>query len=269
MPAPVLKTPPLVVAETWTGFYIGAAAGARWTNHNLTIRTIDELFLGGFVQNNFPLCTTNIPPCASGATYRNAAFKIGPYAGYNVQLGQSIVAGVEADWAWANQTNTQGGFKFFLAVPGIQPDSTIAIKSGWDASVRGRLGVLVTPTLLLYATGGAAWLQTSVTSSCGPVSCFPTTFAPLVLTQSSVRSGWTIGGGIETMFGPNWLARAEYRYADYGSASYTDVRPCTPTPSPACGTATSLNVSYNVSYRTHAAMVGFAYKFGNAVVARY
>ena len=101
-----------------------AAAGARWTDHNLSIRAIDELFPGA-AQNDFPLCTTNVPPCASGATYRNTAFKIGPYAGYNVQLGHLWVAGIEADWSWADQTNTQSVFKYFLAVPGFQPDSSI------------------------------------------------------------------------------------------------------------------------------------------------
>jgi len=270
MPAPVLKAPPAVVINSWSGFYLGAAAGARATDHNLDITAIDELFLGGPVQNDFPLCTTNVTPCGTGASFHNTGFRVGPYAGYNVQLGKLWVAGVEADWAWADQTTIQGGFKYFLGGPGIPPDSTIAIKSGWDASLRGRLGILATPTLLLYGTGGAAWLQTGITSNCGPVSCFQPIVGPAILTQSSVRTGWTTGGGVEAMFGSNWIARAEYRYSDYGSSSYTEVRPCTPTPGPACGTATSINVAYNVSYKTHTAMFGLAYKFGDAaVVARY
>jgi outer membrane immunogenic protein len=265
---PVKAPPAAVVVNSWTGFYIGAAAGGRWTDHNLDITAIDEFFLGG-VQRDFPLCTTNTPPCGRSASFRDVAFRVGPYAGYNWQVGK-LVAGIEADWAWADQTNTQGGFKYFLAIPGFLPDSTIAIKSGWEASARARLGFLATPTLLLYGTGGAAWLQTTLTSTCGPTSCFPATYAPSVLTRSETRTGWTIGAGVEAMFGPNWIARAEYRYSDYGSSSYTDVRPCSPTPGPNCGIFTSLNVSYNVSYRTHAGMVGIAYKFGDpAVVARY
>ena len=60
-----------------------------------------------------------------------------------MQLGKLWVAGIEADWAWADQTTTQGGFKYYLGGPGIPPDSTLAIKSGWDASLRGRLGILL------------------------------------------------------------------------------------------------------------------------------
>jgi outer membrane immunogenic protein len=270
MQAPVLKAAPAVVTNGWSGFYLGAAAGARATDHDLNIRAIDELFVGGFAQNDFPLCATNTPPCSSGATFRNTAFRVGPYAGYNVQFANRWVAGVEADWAWADQTTTQGGFKFFLGGVGLPPDSTFAIKSGWDASLRGRIGFLATPTLLFYGTGGAAWLQTDVTSNCGPVSCFQPIVGPAVVTHSSVRTGWTAGGGIEAMFGSNWIARAEYRYSDYGSSGYTDVRPCTSAPGLNCNAATSINVAYNVSYRTHTAMFGLAYKFGDAaVVARY
>jgi outer membrane immunogenic protein len=140
-------------------------------------------------------------------------------------------------------------------------DSTIALKSGWDASVRTRIGYLATPTLLVYATGGAAWMQTEITSNCGPVSCVPGQYSPAVLTQSSVQTGWTIGGGIESVLASNWLLRAEYRYTDYGTASYTDHRTCSPSPSPSCGIFTALDVSYDIALRTHTATVGLAYKF--------
>ena len=108
MPAPVLKAPPAVVINSWSGFYLGAAAGARATDHNLDITGIDELFLGGFVQNNFPLCTTNVTPCGTGASFHNTGFRVGPYAGYNVQLGKLWVAGIEADWAVIPSTDSTG-----------------------------------------------------------------------------------------------------------------------------------------------------------------
>jgi outer membrane immunogenic protein len=28
--------------------------------------------------------------------------------------------------------------------------------------------------------------------------------------------GWTVGGGVEYAFDPNWSIRAEYRYTDFG-----------------------------------------------------
>ena len=83
------------------------------------------------------------------------------------------MAGVEADRGWANKTTTLVGMVYPATglITGLAAD-TFSVKTGWDASVRGRLGVLLDPTLLLYETGGAAWLHVESTSTCGaaPIS---------------------------------------------------------------------------------------------------
>ena len=33
---------------------------------------------------------------------------------------------------------------------------------------------------------------------------------------SNDRSGWTVGGGLEYMFGPGWSVFGEYNYMDFG-----------------------------------------------------
>ena len=58
--------------------------------------------------------------------------------------------------------------------------------------------------------------------------------------------------------GSNWIARAEYRYADYGRFSDTDVRTAV------LGVQT---VNYDTTVRTHTATFGLAYKFGNTSAA--
>jgi outer membrane immunogenic protein len=40
---------------------------------------------------------------------------------------------------------------------------------------------------------------------------------PDVGSFSTTRAGWTVGVGAEHAFTPNWIARAEYRYTDFGS----------------------------------------------------
>lgn len=253
----------------WSGFYVGAAAGARRTDSNLSIRAIDEFYMTGagqFIQHDFPGCTLNTPPCASGASFDTTAFRMASYAGYNWEVGSRWVVGLEADWGWANNAKTQNGFAFFFG-PGvaIAPDSTYTVKSLWDASARVRLGYRLAPAFLVYATGGAAWMKTDVSSFCGAMSCDPIAFSSGVVSQSRLWSGWTAGGGVETSLGAGWLARAEYRYADFGSASFTDIHPCNLSPcSVAPSTLTSVNVSYDVSMKTHTAMFGLAYKFGGS-----
>jgi outer membrane immunogenic protein len=69
-----------------------------------------------------------------------------------------------------------------------------------------------------------------------------------------------LGGGIEAMLGGNWLVRAEYRYADFGTINFTDVRICTGCTFPA--QASPLVVTNALRVTTQTATVGLAYKFG-------
>ncbi|MGC1373111.1 MAG: outer membrane beta-barrel protein [Candidatus Sulfotelmatobacter sp.] len=75
---------------------------------------------------------------------------------------------------------------------------------------------------------------------------------------SGIRAGWTIGGGIEWSFAPNWSAKAEYLYYDLGSATYN------------LGTLnttstglsfTRLGVSSTADFRGNIVRVGLNYRF--------
>ena len=66
---------------------------------------------------------------------------------------------------------------------------------------------------------------------------------------------------VEDKLSRHWTLRGEYRYSDFGTKTFTDVRPCSPSPSPTCGIATSLNVSCDLSLKTHTALVGLSYLF--------
>jgi outer membrane immunogenic protein len=53
---------------------------------------------------------------------------------------------------------------------------------------------------------------------------------------------------------PSWLLRAEYRYADLGTKTFTDIRVTS------AGPTTQL-ATYSLGVTTHTAFVGLAYKF--------
>src|SRR6185437_7604937 len=85
--------------------------------------------------------------------------------------------------------------------------NTFSVETRWDASARARLGYLVMPNVLIYATGGAAWLDVKTTSNCdtGPIGgCQHGGLTPAVISQSKTLTGWTIGGGLEAMLTRNW-----------------------------------------------------------------
>ncbi len=91
-------------------------------------------------------------------------------------------------------------------------------------TVRGRIGYLVTPTLLLYGTGGLAYGGANSSTSVfqgisGPTFGITTAFGTAG-SYSDTLVGWTAGGGLEWMFAPNWSAKLEYLYYDLGTASY-------------------------------------------------
>jgi outer membrane immunogenic protein len=65
------------------------------------------------------------------------------------------------------------------------------------------------------------------------------------------------------MLWANWMVRFEYRYANFGTISNTDLRTC-PT---GCGAPFTETVGYDVKLQTHTATFGFAYKFGDPLVA--
>jgi outer membrane immunogenic protein len=244
----------------WTGFYVGGSAGARWTQPNLSVVTEQQIFSPTFVQDNFPICLSDSSPCSGGDRFNSAAFRFGPYVGFNWQLTPMWVVGLEGDFAWANNNATRNGFKFSQ---GGTPGDSFTIKTTWDASVRARAGYLVTPNTLLFLTSGVAFIQLEHGSACVFPSC-DVPDEPAVVSSSTVRTGWTLGGGIETvvgMLGPNWLARAEYRYANFGKARYTDVRPCTVPGLANCNTEIFTNVTYDVSLISNSVMLGLAYKF--------
>ena len=86
------------------------------------------------------------------------SYIIGAFLGYRVQMGMWVV-GVEGDINWqkgetSHAQNTPPPWLGYELFTGSQ-------KQGADGSIRGRLGYLVTPWTLLYATGGLAIGQVS------------------------------------------------------------------------------------------------------------
>jgi outer membrane immunogenic protein len=264
---PLYKAPPPAVFS-WTGLYLGGDVGARWASADTAVTSATLTTFGAPPVNLLvsPSCASpglfgsNPGPCPpSGTSFNSVAFRAGPYVGYNWQVNRQWVVGAEEDWAWASQSNTLNGAFYPGGALGFAPgapDASFSVKETWDASVRARLGYLVTPDILLYATGGASWLHMTATSACptgAGQACSPGAAVPNIITNSATLLGWTIGGGIEGHAWGNWLVRGEYRYADYGTWANTDMRTF-------LLAVTTLVVGYNVHVRTNTALFGLAYK---------
>ncbi|MCX7304713.1 MAG: porin family protein [Hyphomicrobiales bacterium] len=120
-------------------------------------------------------------------------FAIGAFGGYNYQVG-NIVAGAEADIGYSWEDGSNAGF---------------SSDSGLEGSLRARIGYVISPTILLYATAGGAAKDLEVSG--GGVS------------DSNTMFGWTAGAGADMMFTDKVFGRVEYRYTDFGSDTFNTV----------------------------------------------
>jgi outer membrane immunogenic protein len=135
----------------------------------------------------------------------NARFMGGLEGGFDYQFAPNWVIGAEAQYSWMNN-NTTG-----LTFPG---GAVVTGRNNGLGSVTGRLGYTWGPALF-YGKGGYAFRDnTAIGVSVGGV---PVPSA----TTGGQKNGYTVGGGLEYMFAPNWSAKAEYQYYDFGTTTFT------------------------------------------------
>jgi outer membrane immunogenic protein len=249
-PAPIYtKAPPLPPVYSWTGFYVGGEVGGEWGNTTWTTTSLVN-----------PPLVVNVDS-SSPAKFNPTSVRAGGYVGYNWQWAPQWLAGLEADLADANKTVNGVGIPGCAILctagfPGPGVD-TSSVKMGWDASVRARLGYLITPSVLAYGTGGVAWQDVQVSATCqhsvpDPLCLFVAGNPSATATDSVVRTGWTVGAGIESLIGGHWLLRGEYRYSNFGTWSNV-LNLSVP------GSTTTVTDQLKIS--TQIATLGLAYKF--------
>lgn len=216
-PAPITPEP----VALWTGFYVGLNAGGTFGGSQSANLSAGDLLdagpVGAIPGAAFAASASNF------ASLNNGGFIGGGQVGYNYQFNRNFVVGVEADIQGVTGSGSATVVGVGLEpVTGATPVTTTQIQKSLDylGTVRGRVGYLFMPTLLLYATGGLAYGGANF--SANMVSLDPTNnFGPGFgsSSYSDTLVGWTVGGGVEWMFIPNWSAKLEYLYYDLGSAT--------------------------------------------------
>ena len=121
----------------------------------------------------------------------------GGTVGYNAQF-QNFVVGIEGEGAWANIN--QSASAFFVTV-------TDRIQA--FGSLTGRVGVAL-DNVLIYGKGGGAVASNKLSIN----------GLGLVASDTQTHFGYTVGGGVEWGFAPNWSVKGEYLWAHYESKNY-------------------------------------------------
>jgi outer membrane immunogenic protein len=180
----------------WTGPYAGFHIGYGWSDADTNLSVV------GFGQS-LPLST--LSPGPGGAVG-------GLQAGYNYQMG-CFVVGIEADFSGSGISGTAN----VSPVTGYTFGVMTAHESiNWFGTLRPRLGYIVMPNVLVYATGGLAYGDVSYS---GNVSAQPVINIQYPASLSTTKVGWALGGGVEYALCRNWTIKAEYMYMDLGNES--------------------------------------------------
>ena len=232
------KAPALAPVSNWSGLYVGGNLGYGWGDGNT-----DFSFLPS--PEAFELNNSTLGARSTGVTG-------GAQLGYNWQIG-SLVTGLEADIQGSDIKGSARGTPTVVGTAIPVPAFVLSSeqKLSWFGTVRGRLGVTVTPDLLLYGTGGLAYGHVDASAN---TQGFDTGVLTLEFpaSVSKTKVGWTAGAGAEWMFARNWSAKLEYLYVDLGSESAIgDLTPGNPV----------FKVGYNWRFRENIARVGVNYHF--------
>ena len=220
--APVKPNQEQPQAFIWTGVYAGLNAGGTWGNYNSTNISIwPTKNLSGYWETSSLLAGGLATGGASGLI-------AGGQFGYNRQYSfasYNLLAGIETDMQGIASNKGSGQSPMSAAALSFTGHSQFATYSttaannylSYIGTVRGRVGFLATPSLLIYGTGGFAYGQANL--SLNQFQQFGIAVGWSDSTNSATQVGWTAGGGLEWMFAPNWSIKAEYLYYDLGNQS--------------------------------------------------
>ena len=221
--SPVFAASPMG-GYSWTGPYMGIEGGGGWGHSNQT-------------DPGLPASPpASPPPCVDCNNNGDGSFAVdggfvGGTLGYNWQSGPWVL-GLEGDYSWANITGSSSSC-------GVAAPHNCGTTLDSFGTVRGRLGYAVGNggTWLPYVTGGLAMGELHAWDALTPAS------------GNAFRTGWTVGGGVETALSQNWTFKLEYLYMDLGTAQLFNIVPSVPE---------------TVSFDANVIRAGFNYKFWDA-----
>ena len=180
---------PAPVAFTWTGCHVGG-------------------HLGGLFSDEIHTNSTGL-----STDHDATAFVGGGQIGCDYQFAPSWVVGAEGRAAWNSLKFSYSSTVVSLVTGALIAPSQFTTTNDFLASATGRLGyVYGGGRWMLFARGGVAWTrdryEDSLVLPAGPA---------VDPTATVNRTGWTVGGGVEWAFAPQWSVNLESNYYEFGT----------------------------------------------------
>jgi outer membrane immunogenic protein len=192
--SPGVNPPYLAPAVPWVGWYAGVNIGGSWA------RAQTDFAITGFLSTTIGASDSLTGTGVIG----------GGQIGYNWLVDPNWLIGAEAD---IQGSGAKASATRFDTADGEGVTTNYQAKIDWFGTVRGRVGYVYDRRILLYATGGLAYGNVSVSGT-----SIPALGSPVAFSNSDVNVGWTVGAGVEGMaWDPRWTWKVEYLYLDLGS----------------------------------------------------
>lgn len=205
---------------TWTGPYFGGRLGygSQPDDSNETIlfdTNLDGTFddtvrtSGGADAFSPGFCGGRATSTQQASCNDRDGTEWAVHAGYDYQLGSSLVVGLVADYG---RSTLVDGVSAFSTTPAFY---TLSRRLRDNASLRARAGFALGDTLV-YGTGGVAYGKIR--------SRFTTDNAANTFVESGGEEdawGYRVGGGVEQKFEPNFSLGVQYLYTSLEDEGFT------------------------------------------------
>ena len=180
--APVVAPAVSAPVFTWTGCHVGVNVGFASQNSSYFDNS-EDIGMGSHTGNG-----------AIG----------GGQIGCDYQINNFVV-GVQGSFDAASVKGTGSNYDSFYDVA-----ETVETKLNWMGTVTARAGYLLQPQFLVYVTGGAAWVNNTLTDSSSKYHG----------SEKTTHTGWLIGGGVEYALDKNWSLFTEYNYIKFSGKTF-------------------------------------------------
>ena len=210
----------------WTGFYVGINGGFAWGNSSVQFMANDPASFAG-------TCGGGGAPkgqCINSVDFHRDGPVAGGQLGFNWQVNSHWLIGAEADYQWSNLNGSVNSSFRLGAVGATNMVASQTVES--FGTLRARAGVVLTPPLLLYGTGGFAFGQvhenlrvpavatSGLTAGGFSYACTIGT-ACFAGSASQTLFGWSGGAGAEYAITSNLIFRTELLYVHLSSPTVT------------------------------------------------
>jgi opacity protein-like surface antigen len=201
-----------VYKNFWKGSFISGHIGGAWGRSDM------KTDVGVFSDESYFVSTANIDSVnQSGSSPLKSNAFVGGVGISNNWVFHSIVYGLALDFSSfhiqgaSNQVDVD-----YPTTQGVTYSLQTSVESNFLFTARGRLGIAPVNWPFIYLTGGLALTKLYVANNFGDRLNILNVGGA---SNNSVRSGWTLGSGVEVPLATNWILFSEYLYVDFGSFS--------------------------------------------------